>query len=179
MALRETSASNGRMRDPPPLRIDLVPSRLRCAFIVVAYAAAACVVGLLPLGFALRAWAVLLVAALAVKAWREEPPAALVVRLDGSLALLDRLGTATEGTLVNGGYLGEHVVTIAWRRAGQRRREALAILPDMLGADELRQLRVRLAYASSDDEAGAPASHARASTSAPLSALGWRPTRST
>jgi hypothetical protein len=167
------------MRDPTPLRVDLVRSRLRCAFIVAAYGAAACALMVLPLGLALRAWSVVLVAAWALRAWRLEPPAALLLRLDGTLALLDRDGGATDVLLVDGGYLGVRLVTIAFRRAGRHRCEALAIFPDMLDADDLRRLRVRLAYASSDVDAGAPASQARASISAPLSALRWRPTRST
>ena len=166
------------MRDPPPLRVDLVPSRLRRAFIVAAYGSAAAVLIILPLGVALRAWSVALVVALALKAWRDEPPTTLLVRLDGTLAMILRDGAACEAALV-GGYCGVRLVTIVYRRAGQRRCESLAIVPDMLAADDLRRLRVRLAYSRSDDVAGAPASHARASTSAPLSALRWRPTRST
>jgi hypothetical protein len=166
------------MRDPPPLYVDLVPSRLRRAFVVAAYGAAVAVLLMLPLGAALRAWSVALVAALGLKAWRDEPPATLLVRLDGTLAMVLRDGAACEAALV-GGYLGVRLVTIVYRRAGRRRCEALAIVPDMIDADDLRRLRVRLAYSSSDDVAGAPASHERASTSAPLSALRWRPTRST
>ena len=167
------------MREPPPLSIDLVPSRLRRAFIFAAYGAAMAVMLVMPLGAALRAWSVLLVMALAVQAWRREPPAALVVRLDGTLAIVERDGTAHEATLAAGGYVGVRMVTIVYRRTGRPRSEALAIFPDMLPADDMRRLRVRLAYSRSDDDAGVPASHARASTSWPLSALRWRPTRST
>jgi hypothetical protein len=166
------------MRDPPPLRVDLVPSRLRRAFIVASYGSTACLCAALPLDGWLRGWSVLLVAALAAKAWRIDTPAALIVRLDGTLALLARDGTSTEALLMNGGYLGPRLVSIVYRPLGRRRCRAVAVLPDMLAADDLRRLRVRLGYSRSDDDAGLPSSQARASTSAPLSALRWRPMRS-
>jgi hypothetical protein len=120
----------------------------------------------------------LLVAALAAKAWRVDTPDALIVRLDGTLALLARDGRSTEALLMNGGYLGPRLVSIAYRPLGCRRSRVVLVLPDMLAADDLRRLRVRLGYSRSDDDAGLPASHARASSSAPLSALRWRPMRS-
>lgn len=159
------------MRDPPPLRVDLEPSRVRRAFIAAAYAATAVLACALPLALDLRLWIVVLVAALAARAWRERPPAALIVRLDGTLALLRDDGASIEATLVNGGYLGVRLTSIVYRPLGRRRTHVIAILPDMLTEDEYRRLRVRLNYASSDDDDGVPASHARASTSAPLSAL--------
>jgi hypothetical protein len=166
------------MRDPPPLRVDLAPSRLRRAFIAASFGATACLCASLPLDGWLRGWTVLLVAALAARAWRADTPAALIVRLDGSLALLARDGTSTKAALMNGGYLGTRLVSIVYRPLGRRRCGVVTILPDMLPADDLRRLRVRLGYSRSDDDAGLPASQARASTSAPLSAFRWRPMRS-
>ena len=163
---------------PNPLRVDLVPSRLRRAFIAVSFAATACLMAALPLDAWLRGWTVLLIAALAAKAWRDDAPVALIVRLDGTLALLWRNGTSMEAALMNGGYLGPRLVSIVYRPVGRRRSGVVLVLPDMLPADDFRRLRVRLGYSRSDDEAGAPASQARASKSAPLSALRWRPTRS-
>ncbi len=135
-----------------------------CAITVV-------LVALLPLGFALRAWLVVLIASLAARMWRERLPVGLIVRLDGSLALLDSDGSSVEAVLLNGGYLGFPFTSIICRPLGGRRTRTVAILPDMLSAEDYRRLRVRLHYARSDDDAGAPLSHARASKSIPLSDL--------
>lgn len=159
------------MRDPPPLRIDLEHSKWRRAYIGIAYVATMLLVGALPLAYSLRFWLVVLVASLAVRTWRERPPAGLIVRLDGTLALLREDGTSIEATLENGGYLGARFTSIVYRPLGSRRSHAIAILPDMLPSEDFRRLRVRLNYARSDDADGAPASQARASTNAPLSAL--------
>ena len=159
------------MRDPPPLRVDLVPSTSRRIFIGVAYAATAMLVALLPLSLALRASVILLVAGLAARALRVAIPCALIVRLDGTLALLERNGASVEASLVNGGYLAARFVSVVYRPLGCRRTRVVAILPDMLDAESFRRLRVRLRYARSDVDDGVPASQARASTSAPLSAL--------
>lgn len=162
---------NGRMRHPPPIRVDLSPSRVRRIFIAAAAIATSVLAALLPLGLALRVWIVVLIAALAARLWRDRLPAAMIVRLDGSLALLEPDGSSIEATLLNGGYLGYPFTSIVCRPLGSRRTRTVAILPDMLSADDYRRLRVRLRYARSDDDAGDPASHARASTSTPLSDL--------
>ncbi|MEP7064134.1 MAG: protein YgfX [Betaproteobacteria bacterium] len=159
------------MRDPAPLRIDLEPSSLRRLFIGVAYSLTAILVGALPLALDLRVWTILLVVALVARAWSERPPAALIVRLDGTLALLRDDGASIEAVLVNGGYLGTRFATLVYRPLGRRRSSVVTIFSDMLATEDFRRLRVRLNYASSDDDDGVPASHARASTSAPLSAL--------
>lgn len=171
MAGRQCLRCNGGMRDPPPLRVDLEPSSWRLAYIGVAYGATALLVALLPLALDLRSWVIVLIGALAARAWRQRPPAALIVRLDGTLALLRHDGASMEATLVNGGYLGARYTSIVYRPLAHRRTHVVAILPDMLPPDDYRRLRVRLNYASSDEDAGVPASQARASNKAPLSAL--------
>ena len=159
------------MRDPPPLRVDLARSSLRRVFIGIAYPSTAMLIGLLPLTLELRACTILLILALAARAWRETPPAALIVRLDGTMALLECNGASIEAVLCNGGYLGVRFTSIVCRPLGSRKSRVVTILPDMLSADDYRRLRVRLNYASNGVDAGEPASHARASNSAPLSAL--------
>jgi hypothetical protein len=165
------------MRDPPPLRVDLRPSGLRRIFIVTTHVATAVLLAAMPLDAFVRAWSVVLVGALAARAWREDAPAALIVRLDATLAVLGRDGASREARLV-GGYLSTLVTTIVYRPIGSRVTRAVAILPDMLARDDFRKLRVRLAYARSDDVAERPSSHARASISTPLSDLRCRPIKS-
>ncbi|MBS0319899.1 MAG: hypothetical protein JSR18_05105 [Proteobacteria bacterium] len=165
------------MRAPEPQRFDLECSRLQRAFVVLSHAATAVVIACVPLppGCAPCAW--LLLVALAWREWQRLPPAALVVRLDATLTLLWRNGTAVDAFLANGGYLCRWLAIIEWHESGRRRRQTLAITPDMLDAEAFRRLRVQLRYASSEDAHDSPLSHACASTSAPLSALGCAPIR--
>ncbi len=169
------------MHRPPPLRVDLAPSRSLRAFVVLTHGATLAIVPFLPLGLLGQASLALLVIALGLKAWQRELPAALVVRLDGTLALLGRDGSSTEATLRNGGYCSPALVSIVYRPLGMPRwrpSRVLAVLPDMVAADEHRRLRVWLGYSRSDDDAGEPASQARASNNAALSALDCRAIRS-
>ena len=165
------------MREPLPLRIDLEVSRHQRTAIAVAHAATALLAVALPLPAGVGPCGALLITALAVQALRRLPPAALIVRLDASLVLLWRNGTATEAVLCTGGYLGATLTTVVWKEPGRRRSQALLITGDMLAADRFRRLRIHLRYARRGDDQDEPASHACASTSAALSALDWAPIR--
>ncbi|MEO8847407.1 MAG: hypothetical protein ABI440_02075 [Casimicrobiaceae bacterium] len=159
------------MRDPPPLRVDLTRSALRLYFIGIACAVTLAVVWSVPLAAGLRAWLSLLVVAVSARAWGAKTPAALVLRLDGTLAILGHDGSSIETVIGNGGYLSSVFTSIVCVPLGCRRQRVIAILPDMLAPEDFRRLRVRMRYTRSGDDDGVPASHARASTSAPLSAL--------
>jgi hypothetical protein len=50
--------------------------------------------------------------------------------------------------------------SIVWRPDGSRVSRAIPLLPDMMGTDEFRRLRVLLRYGRREVTAGAPASHA-------------------
>ena len=165
------------MRTAPPLRVDFDRSRWTRWFLGGAFGATGALVAALPLDVPVRAFALLLVAALFARAWRQDPPAGIVLRLDGTLAILERDGRALEASLMPGGYTGSFVTTIVARAAGERRCRAWLVLPDMLPRDDYRRLRVRLRYSSSADDDDSPASQARASSSAALSALGCPPIR--
>ena len=160
------------MRSTPSLRVDFQRSRFALAFVATSHAATATVIAWLPLPAMVRMFSVLLVAALAMRAARADLPAGLVVRIDGSLAILERDGRVVQATLAAGGYTGAVVTTIVATEAASGRNRCWLVLPDMLPAPAYRQLRVRLRYASSADEAGAPSSQARASKSAALSPFG-------
>jgi hypothetical protein len=165
------------MREKLPLRVELDVSRHQRVAIVTSFAATAVLVATLPLPAGAGPCGVLLIVTLAARALRRLPPAALIVRLDASLVLLWRNGSVTEAALCNGGYLGAMLTTIVFREQGRRRAQALLITGDMLPADAYRRLRVHLRYARSGDDQNEPASHAWASTSAALSALGCAPIR--
>ena len=160
------------MRRTPPLRVDFAPSGLRSCWVWTSHGATGLLFALLPVSLPMRAFALLLVVALALRAARSDGPAGLVVRIDGTLVILERDGHATEAVLAAGGYTGAFVTTILMRENDTRRRRTCLVLPDMLPAADFRRLRVRLRYAISVEEAGAPASQACASTSAALSPFG-------
>ncbi len=165
------------MRAPEPQRFDLECSPVQRAFVALSHGATAILIAFVPLppGCAPFAW--LLVGALAWREWHRLPPAALIVRLDATLTLLWRNGTAVDAHRVNGGYLCSWLAIVEWREPGRRRRQALMVTPDMLDAESFRRLRVQLRYARSEDAQGSPRSQACASTSEPLSALGCAPIR--
>ncbi len=160
------------MRRTPPLRVDFERSRLRVRWIWGSHGATSLLVSLLPLSVPVRGFAVLLLVALALRALRDDLPAGLVVRTDGSLVVLERDGHATDAMLVPGGYTGAWVTTILLRAGDARRMRTLLVLPDMLPAGDFRRLRVRLRYAINAEDALAPTSQACASTSAALSPFG-------
>jgi hypothetical protein len=171
------SRCNGVMRALEPQRFDLEYSRLQRTFIVLSHAATAALIMSMPLPPGCAPFIALLAVALALREWQRLPPAALIVRLNATLTVLRCDGTKANGTLVNGGYVGERLVVIGWRETTHRRWQTLVITPDMLDADAFRRLRVHLRYATSDDDQEASASQACASMSEPLSALLCAPTR--
>jgi hypothetical protein len=154
-------------------RFDLAPSRRTRAFIAFAHVASAALVGALPLDPLLAGSGALLIVALGARAWRDADGewAGLVVRSDGSVVGLGNDGRSRPGRLADGSVALPGHVAIAWRAEGERRIRTIGVAGDRLSARDSRDLRVQLRYATSAVEAGMPASQARASTSAPLSAL--------
>ena len=160
-------------------RFDFAPSRRARAFVLVSHGATIALVLALPIDLPLAASTALLVAALAARAWRGLGLgiAGLVVRCDGSVVALGRDGRAREGRLVDGSVALPALASVAWRAADGTGSTVESVPSDGLAPGAHRSLRVLLRYATSAEEAGAPASHARASISAALSALGWPATR--
>ena len=161
-------------------RFDFAPSRRARAFVLVSHGATIALVLALPIDLPLAASTALLVAGLAARAWRGLGLgiAGLVMRCDGSVVALGRDGRAREGRLVDGSVALPSLASVAWRAAEEGTGSTVESVPaDRLVPGAHRSLRVLLRYATSAEEAGAPASHARASISAALSALGWPATR--
>jgi hypothetical protein len=156
-------------------RFDFGRSRLARAFVLVSHGATTVLLLALPLDAALVASTALLVAALGAREWRclDQALAGIVVRSDASAVALCRDGRACEGRLVSGSIALPALAVVAWRREGDRRVRFENVPRDRLAPDGHRALRAMLRYATSGDDADAPASHARASMSIALSALGW------
>ena len=160
-------------------RFDFAVSRGARAFVLASHGATIGLALALPVDLPLAASIALLAAALAAREWRRlgGSLAGIVVRSDGSVVALGRNGRAREGRLVDGAVALPGLASVAWRAADGRRARLENVSRDRLAPGEHRALRAMLRYATSGDEEGAPASQARASISAALSALGWPATR--
>lgn len=156
-------------------RFDFARSRAARAFVIASHAATLSLVAVLPLDALMRVSIMALVAALGARAWRADRDglAGMIVRSDGSVVALRGDGRATDGALAEGSVALVSLASIAWRAEGERRTRHASVPFDALRPEAHRDLRVLLRYATSGDEAGLPASQARASISAALSPLGW------
>ncbi|CAG0999328.1 hypothetical protein BURK1_02745 [Burkholderiales bacterium] len=167
------------MRRVVSRRFDFARSSAMRAFVLVSHAATLALVAVVPVDAPLALAVGLLVVALGARALRglDHALAGLVMRSDGSLVALRRDGRATEGALARGSVVLPWFAAVAWRVDGERRTRVEAVPVDRVGAAAHRELRVLLRYASRgatrDDRAGVPASQARASMIAALSALAW------
>jgi len=163
------------MRRVVSRRFDFSRSPATRAFVLVAHAATVGLVVALPLNPLMAASLALLVVALGLKAWRglDDALAGVVLRSDGTLTALARDGRAIDGTLVAGSVALPRYASIAWRPDGSKGVACESVPADRLPGAAHRELRVLLRYATSGDEASDPASQARASMSAALSALLW------
>ena len=132
-------------------------------------------VAALPLDPLMIASLALLVVALGLRAWRslDGALAGIVVRSDATLTALARDGRAVQGVLAEGSVAQPRYAAVTWRADGERSRRVESVPWDRLDANAHRELRVMLRYATSGEDAGAPASHLRASISAALSCFAW------
>jgi membrane-bound toxin of toxin-antitoxin system len=144
------------MREPLPIRVALGRSRLAAALVMVAYLATAALLAFAPGPKLLRAAAVVPIGVHAVwtlRRWALRTTRSAVVRVelsaDGRAALIERGGRRRDGRVQPASYVGEWLTTLVIRPDGARTSRAIAILPDMLPAEDLRQLRVLLRVAGS------------------------------
>ncbi len=167
------------MHAPPPLRIDLAPSRIAAILIALSFGATAALVASLPLPSPLTITTILAIASYCghelatARQWPRRAIVGFVLRADRTLTLLLRDGRTALCRVEPSSYVGARLTTLVWREIGKRKSRSLVVLPDMLDGEAFRQLRVLLRYGSSGEVAGAPARQARASTIAALSPLGW------
>ncbi|HEV2040546.1 MAG TPA: protein YgfX [Casimicrobiaceae bacterium] len=139
------------MKAARTLRLSLGPSRLASALICVTCLATCVLVAWLPGAAALRGALVIGIGAyalLTMRHWatRSAPRAIIGIELDADRAvrLVERTGRHIEGTVQPDSYVGALLTTLVVRPEGRRRLRTLAILPDMLPADDLRRLRLLL-----------------------------------
>ncbi len=133
------------------LRLSLGPSRLASALICVACLATCVLVACLPGAAALRGALLIGIGAyalLTMRHWaiRSALRAIIGIELDADRAvrLIERTGRHIEGIVQPDSYVGALLTTLVVRPEGKRRLRTLAILPDMLSADDLRRLRLLL-----------------------------------
>jgi hypothetical protein len=155
------------MRLPVQLRVSLRSSRL-AAFAIATNAAVAWAAVLvlsvptiahLVTGLALGGWALL---ACRRHAWRTAPRAVVEVMLSSDAVVVVRYrdGRLVAGHVRSGSFVHPWFTSIVWRPDGQRRSCSVPLLPDMLGLDEFRRLRVLLRYGRREVTAEDPASQA-------------------
>jgi len=141
------------MKGPDPLKVDLGRSRLAAAFVFVSHIATASLLAFAPVDAMLRAAAVVAIGAHALRAlrtWALQSAARAVVGVelssDRRAVLIERCGRRCEGEVRAESYVGERITTLVMRPDGTRVSRAVAILPDMVPAEDLRRLRVLLRY---------------------------------
>ena len=139
------------MKAARTLRLSLGPSRLASALICVTCLATCTLVAWLPGAAALRGVLVIGIGAYAIltmRHWatRSASHAIIGIELDADRAvrLIERTGRHIEGIVQPDSYVGALLTTLVVRPEGKRRLRTLAILPDMLPADDLRRLRLLL-----------------------------------
>lgn len=155
------------MRLPPRLRIELVASRVAATCIIALGAATGVLVALLPIPW----WAIVATLVgigvwgwdrLRAIAWRRNAGSAIELVLTGDRRIFIRTkcGHLQAGVVLEATYVSPSLTAIVWQPADAWRSQSLLILPDMLLAEDFRQLRVVLRYGRSDVVAGLPASQA-------------------
>jgi toxin CptA len=119
------------------VRCELQYSRTGAAFIAAAAVLALAIAATLPASVAraLDAYA------------RSRAIVGLELARDGRVELTRRDGSRVRGNLAAGGMAAPWMATLRWRPAGARVDRTLWLLPDMLPAEEFRQLRILLRWA--------------------------------
>jgi hypothetical protein len=139
------------MNEPAALRIDFLPSRIAGVVTLLAVIATAALVAWLPTAPWHRLLAVSALGAYGIalaRAWaqRSTRRAVVAIALDANrrIAIVEHSGHRIEGEVQDDSYVGSMLTTIVWRGRGAHRSRTIAILPDMLSAEDFRKLRVLL-----------------------------------
>ena len=142
----------------PWVRVALGPSRIAGVVVVLVFTATAALVAWLPWPYWIRATTVLALGTYAItllRAWATRSArhavVAAAVGLDRRITLTEAGGRRIEGLVHADSYVGAALTTIVVRLPARRRLRSIAILPDMLPADDFRRLRVLLRLGREDD----------------------------
>ena len=139
------------MNEPAALHVALQPSRIAGAAVVVGVIATSALVAWLPINPWLQAIAAIFLGAYGIalnRSWAQRSTShavvAIVVDANRHIVVVERGGRRVDGDVQEDSYVGAVLSTVVWRGAGERRSRAIAILPDMLPAEDFRKLRVLL-----------------------------------
>ncbi len=139
------------MKSARALRLSLGPSRSASLSICVACLASAALVAWLPGAAAFRGALVTGIGAYAIVSVRHSGTrsashaiVAIELDVDRVVCLIERAGGRIEGVVQPGSYVGAWLTTLVVRPEGKRRLRTVAILPDMLPAEDFRRLRLLL-----------------------------------
>jgi hypothetical protein len=142
---------NRRVKETHALRVSLAPSRLASVLTCVASLATASLVATLPGAAAIRATLVIAIGAYAIVAmrhWADRGGSHAIIEIelgvDRVVCLTERTGRRIDGIVQPDSYVGPLLTTIVVRPEGKRRLRTVAILPDMLPAEDFRRLRLLL-----------------------------------
>jgi hypothetical protein len=148
------------MDTAPWVRVTLGPSRIAGAAVVLVFTATAVLAAWLPWPHSVRAVMVLALGAYAIvlaRSWATRSTGhavvAAAVGIDRRISLTEANGERVEGVVHADSYVGSMLTTIVVRLPARRRLRTVAILPDMLPAEDLRRLRVLLRLGRDDDSA--------------------------
>jgi hypothetical protein len=84
----------------------------------------------------------------------------ILLSSDAVIVARRRDGKLIAGHVRSPTFVHPSFTSIVWRPDGARWSQAIPLLPDMLGLDDFRRLRVLLRYGRTEVTAGAPASQA-------------------
>jgi hypothetical protein len=134
-------------RDIEAMRCEFQYSGVGAALLALAAGATCVLVAALPFGLPLKASLALLVLALGGRAHRSMGRIR-AVRLDASHGIEVEFssGARGTGTVRDGSFVAPWLTTLRWRPDGAWFDRTVLVLPDMLGKDEFRVLRVRLRW---------------------------------
>lgn len=139
------------MNEPAALRVTLQPSRIAGGVTLVAVAATSALMAWLPIAPWLQALAVTTLGIYGialVRTWGQRSTSRSVVAImlgaDRRITVVERNGRRTEGEVQEDSFVDSALTTIVWRGVGAHRSRTIAILPDMLLAEDFRKLRVLL-----------------------------------
>jgi hypothetical protein len=126
---------------------ELAPGRVAECFVALAMAATLAIAALLPFPDAARVAVCVWLAACAVHAGRKlRRTHKLRIAVDGSIELHE--GTSVRaGRVAAGSFVCPWLTIVNWRPDGSRFTRTLVLLPDMVGSDALRNIRVILRWA--------------------------------
>ena len=156
------------MKTGTSLTIELKASRLAAALIFLAIVGTAALLAWLPGSGWLRGAAVITLGIYGIaleRTWALRSARRAIVgftlRPDLTVTLVDRTGRNVEGVVLGDSFVAATLTTLVVRVPPVRRTRTVAILPDMLPAEDFRRLRVllrlgRVPHAQAADAAAEP-----------------------